>query len=402
MNASKSALVQFSVIGLLIAASVAVPPEPPLSPTPTVQQVRATIERSLPFIEKIGSEWMDKRNCNSCHVVTFQLWSHNAAALRGFDVNREKLAEWTQWALADAHSDRYWFKLRPFAIEALKADGLPEGIVAKLKSLPSRNYTSEKLFLEALEKALGPEDLARHKEQLIKRATLPNNGGGPDTLAQLLLGRKTAGEDKATADSYDAVRALLLQWQNPDGSWAADGQLPALRWDGEKEMHDATTMWSVLALGANGDEPVVRSRERALAWLRTAVPGKTVQTLALRLMVAHEFGEPTHAETLRKELLDRQNTDGGWSWWMDGKASDAFATGQALHALGRTGRDGADPAVSRAWQFLIQTQTADGSWDVPQEAINTRVRKLNVYTFWGAAWATIGMLQTLPTESGRQ
>ena len=72
------------------------------------------------------------------------------------------------------------------------------------------------------------------------------------------------------------------------------------------------------------------------------------------------------------------------------------ATGQALYALGLLGRDGNDPMVSRAWEFLLRTQDKDGSWQVPQEAINTRRRGLNVYTFWGTAWATIGVLQTLP------
>ena len=393
---SKSVLVFFCFIGLHVASGIAIPPQPVTSLAPTVQQVRATIERSLPFIEKIGSDWMDNRNCNSCHVVAFQVWSHNSAAARGFDVDRNKLTEWTQWALADAHSDRYWFKLRPLALEALKVDGVDDGILAKLQPLVGKTHTSETLFLEAMEKALGKEDFERHKAQLIKRATLPNNGGGPDTLAQLLLGRNSTDEDKVTADSYEAVRALLLQWQNPDGSWNADGQLPALRWDGEKEMNDATTMWSLLAVGTGSSEALVRSRTRALIYLQTAEPGKTVQTLALRLIVAHDFGKPEQAETLCKELFDRQNADGGWSWWKDNKASDAFATGQALYALGRVGCDGSEPVVTKAWQFLIQTQGADGSWNVPQEAINTRERKLNVYTYWGAAWATIGMLRTLP------
>src|SRR4051794_9852663 len=121
---TKSALMLFSLIGLGVAASGAVPSEPFTPPAPTVQQVRGAIERSLPFTEKVGSDWMDQRNCNSCHVVAFQVWSHNSAAVRGFDVDRNKLTEWTEWALADAHSDRYWFKLRPFAIEALKSDGV--------------------------------------------------------------------------------------------------------------------------------------------------------------------------------------------------------------------------------------------------------------------------------------
>ena len=101
---------------------------------------------------------------------------------------------------------------------------------------------------------------------------------------------------------------------------------------------------------------------------------------------------------LLKELVGRQNADGGWGWVKDNNLSDAFATGQALYALGLLGRDGNDSVVSRAWEFLLRTQDKDGSWQVPQEAINTRRRSLNVYAFWGTAWATIGMLQTLPTD----
>ena len=126
-------------------------------------------------------------------------------------------------------------------------------------------------------------------------------------------------------------------------------------------------------------------------------PGKTVQTLALRLIVAHQFGTPDQVETIRSELLHRQNSDGGWSWWQD-EASNAFATGQALYALGRTGSGSGDAVVRKGWQFLAGTQAPDGSWAAPQEAINTRARKLNVYTFWGAAWATIGILETLPAS----
>src|SRR5207248_2530039 len=151
-------------------------------------------------------------------------------------------------------------------------------------------------------------------------------------------------------------------------------QLPALRWDGEKEANDATTMWSLLAVSAGNptEEPLVRSRQRAREYLQTAAPGKTVQTLALRLMVAQQFGEPARAEALRAELLGRQNTDGGWSWWKDNKTSDVFATGQALYALGCAGRDGSDPTVNKAWQFLIKSQGKDGGWEVPQEPITTR------------------------------
>ena len=64
-----------------------------------VADVRRTIEKSLPFIEKKGVEWIRDRKCSSCHHVTFMLWSHREALERGFAVDAKKLDEWTKWAV---------------------------------------------------------------------------------------------------------------------------------------------------------------------------------------------------------------------------------------------------------------------------------------------------------------
>ncbi len=369
-------------------------------PLPTSQNVRVAVERSLPYIEKVGTAWMRERKCNSCHNVTFLVWSHNEAAARGFDVDRTKLAEWTKWSLADALSDRYWFKLRPRAMASLKADGLPEALLAKLKPLEGKTYLTQQDYLHAVEEAVGRENLEANKDRLLKQASLPNNGGGPDTLSQLLLGQPLSSKDKSEQESYTAIRSLLLEWQEPDGSWQAQGQLPGLKWAGETEMHEATTMWSLLAVSAGNptEEALVRSKERALESLKKATPGATIQTIVLHLIIAHRFGEPARREALQTELLRRLNADGGWGWVKENKISDAFATGQALYALGLLGRDGNDPVVRRSWEFLLRTQNEDGSWQVPQDAVNVRRRSLNVYNYWGTAWATIGMLQTLPAD----
>src|SRR4051812_17648562 len=79
---SKPLLLLLILSGLGLATSRGGVPEPAAPP------VRAAIERSLPFVEKIGVEWMDQHNCNSCHVVAFLVWSHNAAAAHGVSVDR--------------------------------------------------------------------------------------------------------------------------------------------------------------------------------------------------------------------------------------------------------------------------------------------------------------------------
>jgi hypothetical protein len=369
-------------------------------PEATVADMRAAVQRSLPYIEKVGTAWMRERKCNSCHTVTFMIWSHNEAVARGLDVDRAKLAEWTNWSLADALSDRRWFKLRPASIDALRGAGVSDVVLAKLKPLIGATHLSEAKYDEALKAALGEADFARHRAALIAQARLPNNGGGPDTLGQLLLGRAAQPDKAVTIESYAAVRSLLLEWQEPDGSWQAAGQLPSLKWSSPGEMNDATTLWSVLALSGAGDSKEhAANQRRAVQSLKESKPGITLQSLVLHAIVAHDLGELAGAKTLAAELLARQNTDGGWSWTIEKKTSEAFSTGQALYALGRIGRDSADPAVGRAWKFLVATQSPDGSWRVPQDAINTRPRKLNVYDYWGTAWSAIGVLQTLPMKS---
>ena len=388
----------------LLAATLAAEPTAatPPSSEPTMQNVKAAIQRSLPYIEQVGTEWMTKRKCNSCHVVTFLVWSHNEAAAHGLEVDRQKLAQWTKWSLADSLSDRRWFKLRPQAIEALKTGGLPDGVLAKLKPLEGKNYLTQKEFLDAAEKAIGAEDFKLHKDALVKAAALPNNGGGADTLNQLLLARAGLPEDKEVTQSYDAIRALLLEWQEPGGSWLAQGQLPQLKW-AEPEMNDATTLWSILAVSAakSPGDALVGVRQRGIESMQKSSPGITLQSLALHTAIAHKFGEKERAEGLLKEFLARQSADGGWNWVKENKESDAFSTGQALYVLGLLGRDGNDPVVRKAWEYLLRTQTADGSWQVPQNLINSRPRGLNVYPYWGTAWCAIGLLQTLPAESPR-
>lgn len=360
-------------------------------------QARAAVQRSLPYLEKISTAWMREKKCNSCHTVTFLLWTYNEAAAHGLQVDRQKLEDWTNWSLADALGDHYWFRLRPRAMEALKAGGIPDSLLAKLKPVAAKTYTKESDYVGALEKALGAEDLERHREILMRVATLPNNGGGPDTLAQLMLGRAAKTEDAATTKSYKAIGSLLLEWQEPDGSWMTQGQLPEIKW-GEKEMNEATTLWGILATSSvnSPDEKLTQCRQRALESLRNASPGGSVQSLALHALVAHLLGDQAKADALLKKLVGRQNADGGWGWLEDNKTSEAFSTGQVLYALGRLGHTMTDPVVMRAWEFLLRTQGADGGWDVPQQAVNRRPRKLNVYPYWGSAWAAIGLLQTLP------
>src|SRR3954471_10946020 len=65
---------------------------------PTAKEVRATIEKSLPFLEKSSAAWRTEKKCVTCHQVPFTLWALNDAKSRGFKVDAAKLDDLTKWA----------------------------------------------------------------------------------------------------------------------------------------------------------------------------------------------------------------------------------------------------------------------------------------------------------------
>jgi hypothetical protein len=312
---------------------------------PTPIDVRKAVERGLPYLEEGGVSWMARRGptnrdgCVSCHRVAFMIWSHNEARGRGFAVDGKKIGEWTRWSL-------------------------------------------EKM-------------LARGKE-----------GGGLDTMSQVILARDRSipwpdkpAEKREGADHLQTLWEYIVERQKEDGSWSPEGQLTS--------PPEVTTRWALLALASRdgSGEASMASRQRASAYLNKSQPDESTEALLLRLLVERRFGEPSRAAELREELLRRQNPDGGWAYQKGGRSSDAFATGQALYALSEEGLKADMLTVQRGWQFLLRTQREDGSWVVPTSAIHIGkgqrttddwIKKTDeIYTYWGSAWATIGLLYTL-------
>jgi squalene-hopene/tetraprenyl-beta-curcumene cyclase len=71
--------------------------------SPTDAAVRATIERSLPFIQREGQEWIDEKKCVTCHQAPFTVWSLNAAADRGIVLDEQRRADCGAWAIDWKH-----------------------------------------------------------------------------------------------------------------------------------------------------------------------------------------------------------------------------------------------------------------------------------------------------------
>ena len=97
--------------------------------------------------------------------------------------------------------------------------------------------------------------------------------------------------------------------------------------------------------------------ERAAA---TTAEDRNMQLIGLQCVGADE----STLRRLAKAILSAQRPDGGWAQTAF-LSSDAYATGQTMVALVKTGiLQPGDPAYQRALKFLTSTQHADGSWYV--------------------------------------
>jgi hypothetical protein len=175
------------------------------------------------------------------------------------------------------------------------------------------------------------------------------------------------------------------------------------------ESSETLALWALLAwepftLADPTEAAEVRaSREKTVAWLSKAKPTNTTQSTALRLLLDVRMGRP--AEQLQPridQLLKQQNPDGGWSQTKD-LGSDAFATGQSLYALSFAGVKNDRPEIRRAVAFLTATQRDDGSWPMISrnhpgvETTKDPVRWPVPITYFGSAWATLGLVRCVPS-----
>lgn len=328
------------------------------APPHAVAEARRAVERALPHLERGGVSWMNERGCVSCHRTTYMIWAHQDARVRGIEVDDTKLESWTNEAFVSMLAQR-------------------------------------------------------------------DEGGGADSMAQMLLGRDRGSSWRAkpprhfkTSDPYERLYEMLLDRQSEDGSWPAEGQLatpPSLttRWvwlalasrsevdgdPGAKLDPDAHMSQPLTGQVKSNDERIPKSLERGLEYLRDAEPHASHEDRVLRALVDERASGPRPASERAAILLAAQNADGGWSNRLDRTESDAYATGMTLYALARLGVSREDPAARRGREYLIRSQRSDGSWSVPADHVREGKRNESldeIYSYWGSAWATIGLLMGLP------
>lgn len=222
--------------------------------------------------------------------------------------------------------------------------------------------------------------------------------GEPFARSQLLLGPGFAtGAKDGGGPRWTAIQQRLLEEQEDEGHWEAAGQFPSQKRP-EAESDAVATMWILVALGSfpTLEPAAVAARDRAFAWLKQSPTGVSNEWLAARLLVERQLGATAAADQLRERLLSQQHPDGGWSW-LAADPSNAFSTGQSLHALAVDGANANHPALRRGIAYLLANQNADGTWTVDSALISNKGgEKIRyIYKYWGTAWAALGLARTL-------
>ncbi len=295
--------------------------------------VRASIERALPYLESEGQWWIEEKKCVSCHHTTFLVWAKDLALEAGFPVDRKTLDEQRRWVWESF--------LTPVPQE-------PEEAAATDDETPAE--------AEAVSDEVEGDRNVEGVSQLLVSASARFV---PETPMRLL-------------------RETIASNQTKDGGWKPGGQLPRQKRP-VPETQWISAQWALLALGgdaATNAGPGVTGAG--------AAPAKSNEWYAMNALLNPD---PAAVDL----ILKRQNEDGGWSW-IDGETSDPTGTGQALLALGRTGAAKAHPGVvEKARAYLVRTQSDDGHWETM--ATKDRGKSTRISDFWGTSWAVIGLLE---------
>lgn len=318
------------------------------APTPDAS-AREAIERSITALQEDGVQWVRDRKCASCHHAPMALWTLAEARARGFAVDTAALDELIAFTLRDP-------------------------VVAKILPAPTNP--------PAPTPGTDGPSFAIDFAGIAARSVPPDQQPSPEAQARMIEN--------------------LVRNQEADGSWLNK----PFNWPPMLESPEVLTTWTVLGLMGLAPErtagsPVADALEKASRWLDAAPESTSRQVAALRLLRQVRSGGPPEARRRAIErLLSFPNADGGWGQDQD-LSSDAYATGQALYALGEAGVDPHRPEIARARAFLLATQREDGSWPMasrPRTPGGNPAKDLTPITFAGSAWATLGLMGTMPAR----
>jgi hypothetical protein len=315
--------------------SLTISPQPSCGESPDVDDA---IKRGLEFLARDAVAWKNEHGCVSCHHAGLVVWAMHEARQRSYAVDEPLLAELSKW-IAESGDGK---------TSLPRPAGIPKALNVKAVH-----------FALALGADPTPDELVRQG------------------LARL---SKTVKDD-----------------QTANGSWASWPETrPPIFGNSDDSMTALATL-ALLPAATQGDEEAIAVRDKGLRWLSETPTDDDPQSAAMRLVLWRRLERPVAESKLFADRIEaRQNSDGGWSQAAE-MASDAWATGQALYALGHAGVEPDSAVVARGRAFLLKAQREDGSWPMtsrPSKPGDQGAANLVPITGAGSAWAILGLVRS--------
>lgn len=324
------------------------------SPPATREQVHQTVERAVGYLQTESNAWLSTRKCAACHHAPLALWALGEADRQGYAIDKTYLTN-------------------------------------------------------TLESLLGS------KEKLLASRVFPNPADPPDPRPQgrglnmglpflAVAARSLPSLTEGQKQSLELVAEEIVKKQKPDGSWEF---FATLRRPPINENQTTDAVWIILALagetGSGSSESRRAALSKAIAWLDAAKPSDLHQDKVMKVLLAARSGKPR--ETMQStidELLALQRGDGGWRQTVPEWKSDAFATGQTLYVLSLAGYAAEQPEIKRGIDFLVATQSPDGSWPMLSRSTPDgspgSSKLLTPITCAASSWAILGLARLVPKK----
>ncbi|MBL0940038.1 MAG: ankyrin repeat domain-containing protein [Gemmatimonadaceae bacterium] len=268
----------------------------------STDSINRVVARAIPLLQQSADTWFEKRSCGSCH--------------------HQGIGTLAMAMLQERHHVVDTARLRGQAERSLRAT-------------------------------------ANWQERFIIHEPSINQAIGQ---SYRVLGSVAAGHPNNAMTR--AIAFMLAGEQHTSGKWVSYSRRPPLE--------DSEVTATALSLRALRLTPLSgREREFATRIARaqkylTAVRPVSTEERVMQLLGLGWAGTPKQALLPHvRALLREQRADGGWAQ-VSTRASDAYATGQALTVLQQVaGMPASDARIQKGRAYLLSTVKSDGSWHVP-------------------------------------
>ena len=176
-----------------------------------------------------------------------------------------------------------------------------------------------------------------------------------------LLGANAAGVRPSLVTAVYA--RLIAARQEADGHWETIDVRPPQSYS--PVTATAISLRAIQLYAHPSQKADIEGRvARARNWLLSRDPRATEERVYQLLGAYWAAADQSSLRKMAAALKAAQQPDGGWSS-LDGRASDAYSTGEALYALHEAGGMAVSgETYQRGIDWLLRTQAPDGSWHV--------------------------------------